>query len=289
MLFKTRADRWFDFFNYLLLVIVALCMIFPLLYIFSVSFSTMDDYLKKKIILWPSNWDLGAYRYIFSTPTFSRAMIVSVCLTAVITFFNLFMTTTMAFAAIFRFTGSKLLIRMVVFTLLFSPGLIPGYLMVKSLGLIDTYWALILPGAISTFNLIVIRQFFQELPREIFEAAKIDGANELQIFWRIAIPLSKPALAAFTLFYAVDAWNAYFNVILYINDTTKWTIQVVLRQMVIVSPPDNNLLSSLLRDPPPAQTVQMAAVLVTTLPILVIYPFLQKHFAKGVMLGSVKG
>ncbi|ULO06880.1 carbohydrate ABC transporter permease [Paenibacillus sp. 19GGS1-52] len=289
MHYKTRSDKWFDVINYIFLGLVGLCMIFPLLYIFSVSFSTMEDFVQRDIILWPSNWDLGAYKYIFATKTFGRAMLVSICLTAVVTFFNLCMTSTMAYAIIHRFTGSKLVLRMVVFTLLFSPGLIPSYLMVRNLGLINTYWALILPGAISTFNLIVIRQFFQGLPKELFEAANIDGANELQIFWRIALPLSKPALAAFTLFYAVDAWNAYFNVILYMNDTTKWTIQVVLRQLVIVSPPDNNLLSSLLRDPPPSQTIQMAAVLIATLPILVIYPFLQKHFAKGVMLGSVKG
>ncbi|MBY9078205.1 carbohydrate ABC transporter permease [Paenibacillus sp. HN-1] len=289
MHFKSRADKWFNAFNYLLLSIVCLCMIFPLLYIFSVSFSTMQDFVQKDIILWPSKWDLGAYRYIFSTETFGRAMLVSACLTVVITCVNLLMTSTMAFATTFRFTGSKLILRMIVFTLLFSPGLIPSYLMVRNLGLINSYWSLILPGMISTFNLIVIRQFFQGLPKEIFEAANIDGANELQIFRRIALPLSKPALAAFALFYAVDAWNAYFNVILYMNDTTKWTIQVVLRQIVIVAPPDNNLLSSLLREPPPAQTVQMAAVLIATLPILIIYPFLQKHFAKGVMLGSVKG
>ncbi|MDI4644999.1 carbohydrate ABC transporter permease [Cohnella hashimotonis] len=289
MHFKTKSDRWFDGINYLLLSVVGLCMVFPLLYIFSVSFSTMQDFIQKDIVLWPSHWDLGAYKYIFDTPVFGRAMLVSACLTVVITLFNLLMTSMMAFATVHSFVGSKLILRMIIFTLLFSPGLIPSYLMVRNLHLIDTYWALILPGAISTFNLIVIRQFFQNLPKEIFEASKIDGAHELQMFTKLVLPLSKPALAAFALFYAVDAWNAYFNVILYINDTTKWTIQVVLRQIVIVSPPDNNLIASLLKDPPPAQTVQMAAVLVATLPVLVIYPFLQKHFAKGVMLGSVKG
>ncbi|WP_325049991.1 carbohydrate ABC transporter permease [Cohnella faecalis] len=281
MHFKTRSDKWFDRINYLLLAVVSLCMIFPLLYIFSVSFSTTADFVQKKIVLWPSHWDFGAYQYIFGTQTFSRALLVSACLTVVITIFNLFMTSTMAFALTHRFVGYKLILGMVILTLLFSPGLIPSYLMVRNLHLINSYWSLILPGAISTFNLIVIRQFFQGLPKEIFEAARIDGAHDLRLFTKIALPLSKPALAAFALFYAVDAWNAYFNVILYINDTTKWTIQVVLRQMVIVSPPDNNLLTSLLRDPPPPQTVQMAAVLVATLPILVIYPFLQKHFAKG--------
>lgn len=289
MHYKTKSDKWIDVFNLSLLSIISLCMIFPLLYIFSVSFSTMEDFLQKDIILWPSKWDLGAYQYIFDTSTFGRAMIVSMCLTVVITIFNLFMTSTMAFAVIHRFTGSKLILVMIVFTLLFHPGLIPSYLMIRNMGLINSYWALVLPGAISTFNLIVIRQFFLSLPKEMFEAAKIDGANELNIFTRIALPLSKPALAAFALFYAVDAWNAYFNVILYINDTAKWTIQVVLRQIVIVAPPDNNLIASMLRDPPPAQTVQMAAILVATLPILIIYPMLQKYFAKGVLLGSIKG
>src|SRR5690606_14311638 len=166
----------------------------------------------------------------------------------------------------------------------------PTYMVVKYLGLIDSLWALIIPVAISPFNLIVMRQFFLSIPDDITEAALLDGANELQIFWKIILPLSKPAMAAFGLFYAVGQWNSYFSAILYLNDPAKWPIQVVLRQIVVLNQPTNALGSpeQLLENRPPPETVQMAAIIVATVPILLIYPFLQKHFAKGVMLGAVK-
>jgi putative aldouronate transport system permease protein len=172
--------------------------------------------------------------------------------------------------------------------------MIPTYLIVKATGLINSYWALIIPGAINSFNLIVIRQFFLNIPSELNEAALIDGANDLQIFSKIVVPLSKPAFAAFGLFYAVGHWNTYFAAILYLNDPSKWTVQVILRQIVILNDTTNSLASAA-RDAarqanqPPGETIGMAAILLATLPILILYPFLQKHFAKGVMLGSVKG
>jgi putative aldouronate transport system permease protein len=170
--------------------------------------------------------------------------------------------------------------------------MIPTYLVVKETGLINSLWALIIPGAISSFNLIVIRQFFLSIPNELNEAALIDGANELRTFFSIILPLSKPSLAAFSLFYAVGHWNTYFAGILYLSDPAKWPIQVILRQIVIVNEPTAALgqeVMLLMEEPPPPITIQMAAILLATLPILVVYPFLQKHFAKGVMLGSVKG
>lgn len=180
---------------------------------------------------------------------------------------------------------------MVVFTLLFSGGMIPTYLIVKETGLLDSIWSLILPVAITPFNLIVMRQFFIAIPEDLTEAAIIDGANDLQIFSRVIMPLSKPSLATFSLFYAVSHWNNYFAPILYINVPEKWTIQVILRQIVVVGDATATLAgdNTFLDHPPPPETIQMAAILLATLPILVVYPFLQKHFAKGVMLGAVKG
>lgn len=181
---------------------------------------------------------------------------------------------------------------MVLFTLLFSAGMIPTYMMVKATGLLDSIWALILPSAIGPFSLIVVRQFFLNIPKELNEAAIMDGANEYTIFRKIIVPLSKPVLSAFGLFYAVGHWNTYFAGILYLNDPREWPIQVILRQIVIQSDGKNALGAAeqmMLDNPPPPETIQMAAILVATLPILIIYPFLQKHFAKGVMLGSVKG
>jgi putative aldouronate transport system permease protein len=266
-------------------------MLFPFLYIFTVSFSSLKDVLQNDILLWPKQWVTDAYRYIFASESFIRSIYVSIYITVLGTIVNLLFTSTMAYGLTRHIYGKKMILLMIIFTLLFSAGLIPTYLIVKETGLLNSIWALIIPVAISPFNLIVMREFFLSIPEEIQEAALIDGANELNIFLKIILPLSKPALAAFSLFYAVSHWNNYFSAILYLNDPAKWPIQVVLRQIVIVNEPTSALGAqalSIMENPPPPETIQMAAILVATAPILVLYPFLQKHFTKGVLLGSVK-
>jgi len=169
----------------------------------------------------------------------------------------------------------------------FSGGMIPTFLMVKDLGLLNTYWALVLPMAINPFSLIIIKNFFQQLPNELEESAKIDGANELQTLWSVILPLSKPVLATFALFYAVGIWNDFMSPLLYLNDNSMWTLQMFLRQVTVATD-----LSIVEADPsqlPPAQGIKFAVIVVATLPILLFYPFLQKHFAKGMLIGSVKG
>jgi putative aldouronate transport system permease protein len=187
--------------------------------------------------------------------------------------------------------GRSTIMNLIIFSMLFGGGMIPTYLVVKSLGLLDSYWALILPLAINPFNLIIVKTFFQNIPLELEESAKIDGCTEFGIFWRIMLPLSKPVLATFALFYAVAIWNDFFSALLYINDNTKWPVQVLLQQIILLS-------QTMLNDPtsmgaeyvePPEQSLKLAVVVVATIPILIIYPFLQKHFAKGMLLGSVKG
>jgi putative aldouronate transport system permease protein len=286
---KTTSDKWFSFVNGSLLFLIATAMLFPLLYIFSVSFSSYTDFVTKDIILWPSHWDFGAYQFVLSSKPFLKAIVFSCYITVLGTFVNLLFSSTMAYALTYWFIGQKPLLVLVLVSLLFSPGLIPNYLVVKELGLIDSIWALILPVAISPFNLIVIRQFFLAVPKELSEAAIMDGANPLQIFSRIFLPLSKPVLAAFGLFYAVGHWNSYFSAIIYMNNPEKWPIQVILRLIVIVNKPDFGTSLAAIENPPPPETIQMAAIFLATVPILVVYPFLQKHFAKGVMLGSIKG
>ena len=176
----------------------------------------------------------------------------------------------------------------IVFTMVFGGGLIPTFLVVKELGLLDTYWALILPSAINPFSLIIIKNFFQQLPKELEESAMIDGANEVRTLWSVILPLSKPVLATFALFYAVGIWNDFMAPLLYLNDSSMWTLQMFLRQ--VTSATDVSVLqddpSAL---PPPAEGIKFAVIIVATLPILVFYPFLQKHFAKGMLVGSVKG
>jgi putative aldouronate transport system permease protein len=180
---------------------------------------------------------------------------------------------------------------LVIFSMLFSGGMIPGYLVVKELGLLNSYAAVILPGAISAFNLIVIKNFFQNLPPGLEEAARIDGCSDVGVLWRIVLPLSKPIIATFGLFYAVGHWNNFFSAMLYLNDSKMWPLQVMLREIVMLSQVAVGDMSAF--DPefvePPDQAVKMAVIVVGTVPILLVYPFLQKHFAKGVLLGSIKG
>ncbi|MHA2855950.1 carbohydrate ABC transporter permease [Paenibacillus lautus] len=288
---KSIADRLFGGVNITLLLVISAVMLFPFVYLFSVSFSSFEDFLGSKLLLWPSKWTTDAYEYIWASRTFRQALLNTSLVTVLGTIVNLLFTATMAYALSRPIVGQRTVMFMVVFALLFSAGMIPTYLVVQETGLLDSIWSLILPVAIAPFNLIVIRQFFMNLPSDMIEAGIVDGANDLQIFGRIILPLSKPALAAFSLFYAVTHWNNYFAPILYINDPAKWTIQVVLRQIVVVGETTGTLGGDnmFLDNPPPPETIQMAAILMATLPILIVYPFLQKHFAKGVMLGAVKG
>lgn len=288
---KSIAERLFSGVNISLLLVISAVMLFPFLYLFSVSFSSFEDFLGSKLLLWPSKWTTDAYEYIWASRTFRQALLNTSLVTVLGTIVNLFFTATMAYALSRPIVGQRTVMFMVVFALLFSAGMIPTYLVVQETGLLDSIWSLILPVAIAPFNLIVIRQFFMNIPSDMIEAGIVDGANDLQIFRRIILPLSKPALAAFSLFYAVTHWNNYFAPILYINDPAKWTIQVVLRQIVVVGETTGTLGGDnmFMDNPPPPETIQMAAILMATLPILIVYPFLQKHFAKGVMLGAVKG
>jgi putative aldouronate transport system permease protein len=285
---KKVSFSLFSIINYSVLFLVACAMVFPFLYVISVSFSTYKDFLQSSFLFFPKQWVTTAYEFIFSSKSFIRSIGVTVKITAIGTFVNLLFTATLAYALSRPVVGQKAMMFLVLFSLLFTAGMIPTYLVVKETGLLNTFWALILPVAISPYNLIVMRQFFKSIPQELNEAATIDGANDIQTFLKIILPLSKPSLAAFGLFYAVAHWNNYFTGVLYLNDPADWPVQVVLRQMVVINEP-NTALGMLTEHAPPAETVQMAAILVATIPILIVYPFLQKHFAKGVMLGSVKG
>ncbi|MCZ8510875.1 carbohydrate ABC transporter permease [Paenibacillus filicis] len=291
MLHRTLGERITDVINTILLLLIAIAMFFPFVYIFSVSFSSIDDYLQSNFVLWPKHWVLDAYKYTLQNDRFIHSIFITIYITVIGTLCNLAFTSTMAYGLSKNFYGQKIFMLMVLFSFLFGAGIIPTYLIVKATGLINSIWALIMPVLISPWNLIVFRQFFKSIPEELNESAYMDGANEFKIFSRIILPLSKPAMATFGLFYAVMLWNNYFTGILYLNDPTKWPIQVLLRQIVVVN--DMTAISAtanqMLTNPPPAETIQMVSILLATVPILIIYPFLQKHFAKGVMLGSVKG
>jgi putative aldouronate transport system permease protein len=291
MKIKNSGQQLIDWLIYSILFLFSLTMIVPFIFVISGSFTASEELLQKGFVLIPTQFSLDAYTYIFSTQTLIRSLLVTIFITVTGTLVNLIFTILMAYPL----ARTQLLFRrpimlMIVFSMLFSGGMIPTFLIVKTLGLLGSYWALIIPGAISAFNLIILKNFFQQLPDGLEEAAKIDGCNDLGILIKIVLPLSMPAIATFSLFYAVGHWNTFFNAILYINDATKWPIQVLLRQIVILS--EGGIGDSSAFDAsfvPPAQTVKMATIVVSTLPILLVYPFLQKHFAKGVLLGSVKG
>lgn len=291
-LYNSPAGKAFDVFNYVMLGLLGILTVLPFLYIIGNSFATEAEITERSFFLIPKVFSFSAYEYIFSSSTIFRSIGVSVFITVAGTLVNLFFTLTMAYPlSRSDFWGRSVLMNMVIFSMLFGGGMIPTYLVIRGLGLLDSYWALMLPGAISAFNLIVVKNFFQQMPPGLEEAARIDGCSDLGVLWRIVLPLSKPVIATFALFYAVGHWNNFFSALLYISDSDKWPLQVMLRQIVLLSQASVGDMANM--DPnfvqPPEQSIKMAVIVVGTIPILLVYPFLQKHFAKGVMLGSIKG
>jgi putative aldouronate transport system permease protein len=272
---------------YSLLILILCAEIFPVIYIIMMSFASKQEIVTRGFFLVPKEWTLNSYAYLIDNQNFMQAFRSSVTITTVGTAFSMSMTTLMAYGLSKTWLrGRKLLNFMVLFTLLFSGGIIPMYLLVMNLHLLNSYWSLFLTGAIIPFNLIVIRSFFQSFPSEIEESARIDGCSEFGLLWRIVLPLSLPVIATFTLFYAVEYWNTYFNAILYLNEGSKMPLQVFLRQMLNVSDGSQEVTESGIEFSP---AVRMAAVIFTAVPLLIVYPFLQKYFNQGALLGSVKG
>lgn len=282
---------WFDSIIVLIICLISLLVILPFLYIIAVSFSPAGDSLAGNFFIWPKHWTLDAYSYLLNADTFMTSVRNSVVITALGTCLSLFVSVTLAYALSKKFLpGRRAMLLFIFFTMIFHGGMIPSYLVVKNLGLIDSYWAVILPAASSAFNIMVIRSFFQSLPESLDEAARIDGAGEFRILYSVVLPLSKPILATFALFFMVQFWNEFFSAVIYLNDTSRWPIQPLLRQMVAISA--SNISAEAAVDAQLAANlgpnVQNAAILLAMLPIVVVYPFLQKYFAKGALLGSIK-
>jgi putative aldouronate transport system permease protein len=271
-----------------LLTGVGLVAILPFVYVLAGSFATELEITTRPFFVWPNEFTTTSYESILSSDVIVRAFVTTVVVTFVGTLVQLALTVTMAYPlSKVDLPGRRTLLSLVIFTMVFSAGMIPTFLVVKDLGLLDSYWSLILPMAINPFSLIIIKNFFQQLPNELEESAKIDGANELQVLRHVVLPLSKPVLATFALFYAVGIWNDYLSPLLYLSDTGKWTLQMILRQVTAAASLSSDELNSDV--PPPAQGIKFAVVIIATIPVLLAYPFLQKHFAKGMLIGSVKG
>jgi multiple sugar transport system permease protein/putative aldouronate transport system permease protein len=272
-------------------LLTVLCAIVAVPFLGVVSTSLADQAQVTRsggFVLIPDRVTLRAYSTIFNGGVVTRAVLISAFVTVVGTMLSLVCTTTLAYGL--SRPGSlahKPMLMLVLGALLFAPGIIPSYLIVQQLGLLNSYWSLIVPSAVNAFNVIVMRAFFLELPAELLESARIDGAGEVTILRRIVLPLSKAVIAVIGLFYAVGYWNAFFNALLYINDNDKWPLQLVLRTYVV----NNSQLGGYAGTEaiPPQQSLQMAILVISVVPILLVYPFLQRHFTKGVLTGAVKG
>ncbi|MGG1519229.1 carbohydrate ABC transporter permease [Paenibacillus oryzisoli] len=286
---KSWREGLFNSVVIVLLLIAAAIVAIPFLFTFFSSFATAKELLMKGVVLWPETWTLEAYRFLLDNEQFTRAFRNAVELAVIGTAINMALSIMMAYGLSQPGVKGRSLVNfLVVFTMLFHGGMIPTYLVVNKLGLINSYWAIWLVTAIAPFNMIVMRSYFQTLPAEIKESARIDGCGEFKILWRIILPISLPVIVTFTLFYAVANWNTYFQAILYLNDSKAYPLQVFLRQVLIVNPSELGLAVT---DNGYGYTpaVQHAAILLTALPLIAVYPFMQKYFSKGMMMGSVKG
>ena len=292
MIGSSAGSRFFTGLNAFVLILITLITFYPLYYVLITSISNGMMVMQGKVRLYPIGVTFDSYKSITSDPQLFRSLWNSVLYTVVGTLINIIMSCLCAFPLSRRtFSGKKFFTGMIVVTMFFSGGMIPSYLVVKELELMDTMWAIVLPVAINTYNMIIIRTSFQSLPESLFESAQLDGANDFTILFRIALPLSKAVLATMVLFYSVSHWNSYFSAMLYLDSKDKYPLQIILR---------NKLISGLFSEEASQSggstsftvtdsTLRAAVIMFTTLPILVVYPFVQKYFVKGVMIGSLKG
>ena len=288
----SAASRIFDVFNVLFLVTFASLTVIPFIYVIGTSFATQAEIAARPFFLIPRTFQIESYKYILMSKSLPRAMWVSIWTTVVGTAISMVLTLSFAYPLSKKhLIGRNPMLMAITFTMVFSGGMIPGYLNIRNLGLLNTYWSLIIPGAIGTWNLIVVKNFFQGIPLELEESARIDGASDLTIFIRIVLPLSAAVVATFSLFYAVGYWSAFRPALLYIpSRPDRWPIQLILRNIVMLAAgriEDSSFDPAMVQ--PPTESVKNAVIVFATFPILVFYPFLQKHFTKGVMIGAIKG
>ncbi|GLX66638.1 carbohydrate ABC transporter permease [Paenibacillus glycanilyticus] len=289
---STKGEKIFYGINYFVLLLIGLTCVLPLVHVLAMSFSDKHAIASGAVSLWPVNFDSSGYSALFDETPIFKAFRNSLIITVVGTALNVLFTVLAAYPLSKRyFIGRRFYSLAVVFTMLFTAGLIPNYLLLKSLGLLNSYGALWLPGLVSVWNLMILRSFFEGLPEELEEAARIDGSSEWRLLSQIILPLSGPVIAAISLFYGVTHWNAFMNVLIYINDTNRQNLTVLVQQLI----QNQSFMQEMANTQPEMaakltpEGVKAAGVIVMTLPMLVLYPFLQKYFVKGAMIGAVKG
>ncbi|MDF2935875.1 MAG: sugar transporter permease [Paenibacillaceae bacterium] len=291
MKYLTTGEKIFTVFNYLFLALLAAVTLYPFLYVLSASFSSSDAVLSGDVVLFPKELTLQAFRQVLLEDGIWRAYGNTVFYTVAATCLQMTVTIMGAYPlSKRRFMGRTPISFFIAFTMLFSAGMIPFYLTVKQLGLLNSRLALLIPFAVSTFLVILLRTNFQSVPEEMEEAAKVDGASDFQILTRIYLPVSKPALATLALFYGVGTWNSYFWAMVLVQDESKIPLQVLLRRLIVsMNPTEEMMASSDVTVLFSKETVIYATIVVAVIPVIMVYPFIQKYFAAGAMVGSVKG
>lgn len=291
---KKGNDGWILWICYGFVTIITLTIIYPVLNVLAVSMSSFKAYVEARWMVFPKEFDFSAFKYVLGSPVLFRAYGNTIFITVVGTLLTLLITMLTAYPLSRpHFRGKGIYTTYIIFTMMFSGGMIPSFLLVRAIGLYDSIWALILPGVLSAFNCILMVNFFKALPLSLFDAAKIDGASENYLLARIVVPLSKPILATIALFSMVGYWNSYFGAIIYIRSRELWPLQLLLRDILISAQQaslttGDNIAEMGLRDLP-SVSVQYAMLVIVMLPIMCIYPFMQRFFAKGIILGAVKG
>ncbi|MEV4018798.1 carbohydrate ABC transporter permease [Nonomuraea angiospora] len=292
MVRESRTDRLFMVAVYVLLATFLAVVLLPLLYILASSLSDPNAVSSGRVTFWPVDFTLRGFQVALSDPQILVGFGNSLFYTAVGTFVSVSLTLMLAYPLSRRdFVGGGLLTRMIVFTMLFGGGLIPTYLVVKSLGMIDTRWALIVPNAIAVWQVIIARTYLRHsIPRELFEAAEIDGASHFRVLWSIVLPLAKPMIAVIALVYAISQWNSYFDALLYLKSDDLYPLQLVLRNILILNTQSNGMdVATAMERQQLADLLKYSLIVISTVPVLLIYPFVARHFTKGLMIGSVKG
>ena len=288
---ETLGDKLFRLIRNVILLFFCVIVLYPVIFVISASFSNPLSVMKNEVVLLPKGFTLIGYEKVFSNPDVWNSYKNTIVYTTVGTALNVILTSTGAFALSRKdFKGRNFWTFYITFTMFFSGGIIPMYLLIKQLNLYDTFWVMILPGAISAWNMIIMRTFFQSnVPMELQEAAIIDGCNDLVIFLKIALPLSMPIIAIMTLFYGVDHWNSFFGAMLYLSDRDKFPLQLILREILLQNISSGNVEGPAADQQIVGESIRYALIIVATVPILLVYPFIQKYFVKGVLIGAIKG
>ena len=293
---KLKSYSAFEYVNVAVFLILAVVMVYPFWSVLVTSLVTEGEFYRRPLILWPNEVTLRWYHFIFASDKLIRSFFVTTFVTVVGTFYSLTLTTTLAFGLAKKdLPGRNLFLNMIIFTMFFGGGLIPYYLLIRSLGMINSLAVLIIPTGINVWYFSLIKAFFNQIPAALEESAKIDGANDLCIFLRIVLPTSLPVLATFALFFGVRYWNAWYDALLFITNEKLFPLQLILRRLVVQNERPAALSQAYAGSVGSMNVfifeegIKMATVVVATVPILVVYPFLQKYFVKGIMLGSVKG